>query len=195
MNGTRAATVNEVAQAVEMAASTVAMANPFFASIGLLQRLAVGTYAPSEEVIAFFAVKDPEAAPRQLASTFRQAWFGQVLIPRLMYAPIEEQAALALLEEVSCASPEYKKALGFTLDLMAAAQLIERSEGQIKLLPDQASPGGTLLQSPPTVVFDKTSDRAQFRVDIHVDSKDLANWGPEKITAFFHAVAALLEKE
>src|ERR1700722_16565720 len=48
--GTRAATVNEVASNVNMVGSTVAMTNPFFSSIGLLKRLAVGTYIPSKSV-------------------------------------------------------------------------------------------------------------------------------------------------
>jgi hypothetical protein len=191
-NGTRAATVNEVARLVEMAASTVAMANPFFSSIGLLQRLAVGTYAPSGDVIAFLTAPNPDTAPRKLASAFRQAWFGQVLIPRLTYAPINEEAALSLLEDVADTGVEHRKAIGFVLDLMEASELIERSEGQIKLLPAAQEPSDNTAQRPPTVFLDHSTGNAHFRVSVNVDSKDLANWSADAITAFFKGLSDLI---
>jgi hypothetical protein len=49
-----------------MVPSTVAMTNPFFASLGLLQRLAVGTYIPSKEVLAYFNKNDSATAGRHL---------------------------------------------------------------------------------------------------------------------------------
>jgi hypothetical protein len=187
--GTRAATVNEVAKAVEMAASTVAMTNPFFASIGLLQRLAVGTYAPSDDVIAFFNARDAAFAPRKLAPVFRQAWFGQILIPRLTYAPMEEQAAISLLEEAASAGPESRKALGVTLDLMAAAQVIEREAGQLRLVPEFAGSGSP--QSAPVIAVDQRIGDTQFHLNIHVDAKDLVTWTPEQIAAFFDGLTRL----
>lgn len=189
--GTRAATVNEVAKAVGMAASTVAMTNPFFASIGLLQRLAVGTYAPSDDVVAAFAnARDSDFALQKLGPTFRQAWFGQVLVPRLTYAPMEEQTAISLLEEAAVTGPEYKKALSVTLDLMAAVQVIERSGGQIRLLAKPSN--GGYPHSPSTIVLDKQNNDAQFRVSIHIDSNDLTAWAPEQIAAFFDGLTKLL---
>jgi hypothetical protein len=186
-NGTRAATVNEVARIAQMAASTVAMANPFFSSVGLLQRLAVGTYAPSEDVVAFSAANDTATAPRKLACAFRQAWFGQVLIPRLMYAPIREEVALSSLKDASAAGPEHMKAIGFVLDLMVATEVIERTEGQIKLVLV-----GDAAQPAPTILFDQRTGAAHFRVNVHVDSKDLANWGADQIAAFFDGLSQLI---
>lgn len=187
--GTRPATVNAVANLVQMAASTVAMANPFFSSIGLLQRLAVGTYVPSEDVVAFFNVRSPDIAFRKLARAFRQAWFGQILIPRLTYAPLKEEAALSLLEDISGAGVEHRKALGFVLDFMVASELIERSEDQIKLLAEHEPKSS---EHPPAVLFEQTAGNAQFRVSVQVDSKDLASWSSDQITAFFQGLSDLV---
>src|SRR6266487_1752061 len=123
--GTQPVTVNKVAEMVDMAASSVAMANPFYSSIGLLQRFAVGTYMPSEILLAFLDAHDwnPETAAHKLQPSFRDAWFGRVLIPRIRYAPLDESDALSLLAEASSASQEHRKALSFLLDLMAAAAI------------------------------------------------------------------------
>src|SRR5579863_6726568 len=51
-NGTKPATVNEVAEIVKMAPSTVALVNAFFSSIQVLQRADTGAYTPSGDVIA-----------------------------------------------------------------------------------------------------------------------------------------------
>ena len=177
---------------VEMAASTVAMANPFFASIGLLQRLDVGTYIPSPDVIAFLAAFqwDPETAAHRLEIPFRQAWFGQALIPRIMYGSVSDDAAISTLAEASCAGPEHRKSLTFLLEFMEAAGIIDRAEGQVRLkepamaITAAAVPG---LNAPP----DDTPIRVQFHVNIQVDAKDLSSWTPEQIQALFRGIADL----
>lgn len=181
--GKEAATVNEVARRVGMVSSTVAMTNPFFSTLGLLERLARGTYLPSNEVVAFFNAPNPETAARQLASKFRDAWFGQLLIPRLKYASMDEQSALSLLEETCGVGQEQRKALGFILDFMVEVGLIERSRDQIKLT--------SWAQAPPHLVPTISRDGSSYSVTVRVDSKavaesllelftTLANWAVKK---------------
>ncbi len=182
--GTRAATVNEIASTVDMAASTVAMTNPFFSSIRLLQRLARGTYIPSKEVIAFFNAKKSRTAGRELAPVFRDAWFGQLLIPKLKYAPMSEQTALSQLEDASGVAQEQTKALGFILDFMEEAELIKRNGDQIKLTRWCAAP-------PPPLIPMVSLDGSTYCVTVRVDSKALA----ERLVDLFTSLAALAAKK
>jgi len=166
---------------VDMAASTVAMANPFFSSIGLLQRLDVGMYAPSEEVIEFASAceRNIQTAAYALAPAFRQAWFSKVLLPKLADDPIDEEVALSLLMEESSAGPEYRKALGFLLDLMVAAGVVKREKGRIVPI---ASP----------IVVTHTDNGVQLCVSVQIDAKDLAEWAPDQIDAFLGGLVALI---
>src|SRR6185503_16753600 len=82
---TRAVTVAEIAEITKAAASTIAMFHPFFMSIGLLQRVDTGSYMPSSDAINFLRAYEwnPDTASQKLASAFRDAWCGQLLIPKL----------------------------------------------------------------------------------------------------------------
>lgn len=178
--GKRPATVNEVSTTVDMVASTVAMTNPFFSSIGLLQRLAVGTYMPSRDVIAFSNSANDKVAARKLAPAFRDAWFGQLILPKLKYAPMEEQTVLSLLEDAAATGPEQRKALGFILDFMAVVGLIEQKGDQIKLTSWYSTPS----QLVPTISL----DGSRYCVTVHVDSKELA----ESISVLFTRLSELI---
>ena len=182
--GKRPVTVNEVAHEVRMAASTVAMTNPFFSSTGLLQRLAVGTYIPSREVLLleFSSDENSETAGRRLAPLLRQTWFGQTLLERLALGAIEECEAISLLEDASSASFEHRKPLEFLLEFMADAHLIERANGRIAML----------IPAVPTVSLEHSLNGNHVQVNINIDSKDLANWGPEQIAAFFKGLTELI---
>jgi hypothetical protein len=177
--GTKAATVNEVASTVDMASSTVAMTNPFFSSIGLLQRLAVGTYVPSKEVVAFLNANNPQTAGRSLSPAFRDAWFGQLIVPKLKYAPMDEQSILSALQDASGVGQEQKKALGFILDFMEAVELVERNGDQIKL--------ARWCAAPPPLIPTVSLDGSTYCVSVRVDSKVLA----ERLVELFNSLAAL----
>jgi len=178
--GERPATVNEVSKTVEMAASTVAMTNPFFSSIGLLQRLAVGTYMPSKDVVAFFNARSHDTAARKLAPAFRDAWFGQLILPKLKHAPMEEQTVVSLLEDAAATGPEQRKVLGFIIDFMAAVGLIEHKGDQIKLTSWYSTPS----QLVPTISL----DGSRYCVSVRVDSKELA----ESLSALFISLSELV---
>jgi hypothetical protein len=181
--GTHAATVNEVAMMVDMASSTVAMTNPFFSSIGLLQRLAVGTYIPSPDVIAYFNANNAETAGRKLAPAFRDAWFGKLIIPKLKYAAMSEKDVLLALGDEACIGPDQQKALEVILEFMAAVELIERDGGQVRLAPWYSTPS----QFVPTV----TIDGSAYCVSVRVDSKSMA----ESLVNLLTSLAALAAKK
>jgi hypothetical protein len=179
--GKRAATVNEVADNVRMVSSTVAMTNPFFSSIGLLKRLAVGTYIPSRQVVAYFNAyaKNPETAGAELAQVFQDAWFGQVIMPKLKFSPMGEKSVLSALEDASGAGQDQNKALIFILYFLELVQIVERNGDQIKLMP--------LWSTPPQLVPSVSFDGSNYCVTVRVDSKILA----EHLKDLFISLSAL----
>src|SRR2546427_805101 len=68
--GTKAATIDEVAAIVKMMPATVAMGNPFFTSIGLISKTDAG-YLPSADVVNFLRAYEwnRETASYKLAPT------------------------------------------------------------------------------------------------------------------------------
>jgi hypothetical protein len=179
--GTRAATVNEVAANVRMVSSTVAMTNPFFSSIGLLKRLAVGTYIPTKPVVCYFNAyaKNPETAGAELGQVFQDAWFGQVILPKLKFSPMDEKSVLSVLEEASGGGQEQGKALGFILDFLKLGQVIEHNGSEIKLTP--------LWTTPPQLIPFVSFDGSGYSVTVRVDSKVLA----EHLKDLFVTLSAL----
>src|SRR5579864_4146250 len=117
-NATRPATINEVAEIVKMAPTTVSIANAFLSSVALLQRTDSGSYIPSAEVINFLRAYEwnPETASHKLAQPLRDSWFGQALVPRITYGPIEEDAAISVLAEAAAAGPDYRKNLAAIIE-------------------------------------------------------------------------------
>lgn len=182
LGGRRAATVNEVASDVEMRASTVAMTNPFFSSIGLLQRLAVGTYAPSECVIDFANTND-DNAPRKLSPAFRRAWFGELLVRRLADGAMREEDVLAVLEQDSCAGSEARKPLGFVLEFLLMSGVLERNDEWISV-----AGSASISSSEPSVLIEINADN-QVRISINIDYHGLAQCTPEQIAAFLRGLS------
>jgi hypothetical protein len=164
-----------------MVGSTVAMTNPFFASIGLLKRLAVGTYIPSKSVIAYFnaCARNPKTAGAELLHVFQDAWFGQVIMPKLKFSPMDEQSVLSALRDASGAGEDQSKALGFILDFMERVQVIERNGDQVKLTP--------LSSTPPQLVPSVSFDGSNYCVTVRVDSRVLA----EHLRDLFISLSAL----
>lgn len=207
-NGGKPVTNNEVAGIVKMAASTLPHANSFFGEVGLLQR-AEGGYLPTPDVISFHRAYawNPETAAHKLAPAVQATWFGQVLLPRLSFRPMDEAEAIAILAESSGATPEYKGQLGLLLSYLDTAGLIERDGGLVKAnkppISSQPSVAPSTPASPPPLSASETGavattfNRAktpgvQFQINVDVDMKEFATWTPERITAFFKGVADVL---
>ena len=94
----RPVTYNDVASIVSMSASTVALAVPFWADIGLMERND-NAHTPSSIVLAFNRGYEwnSETAPHKLAPILRDAWFGKALLPRLAFRSMEEREAIEVL--------------------------------------------------------------------------------------------------
>ena len=131
-------------------------------------------------MISFFNANVDEAA-RHLAPAFRDAWFGQLIIPNIKFAPLGEELVLSMLEAACGGTQEQRKALGFLLDFMEAVELIERSHGKIKL---------SAVATPPQLVPTLSRDGSSYCVSIRVDSKALA----ESLLDVFAHLAALVTK-
>jgi hypothetical protein len=163
-----------------MAASTIALTNPFFSSIGLLQRLAVGTYMPSEAVIAFFraSAKDPDTAARKLAPTFKNTWFCQALMPRLTYAPMQEHEVLKALEKACAANEDNKKAVAFLLEFLVLVGIVERDGDLVRIVAPHVAGAATLS-------LHGTVADAWYSLTLQIDS----NWNSEQIGTLFQELA------
>jgi hypothetical protein len=134
-NGTKAASVTEVAEIVKLSPLTIRAAHNFLSSMGLIMRTVIGSYAPSPEALAFCRAyeRNPETASHELAAVLRSSWFGEVIIPRLTIAAMDESAAVAVLAEVASVDMGYRRELGMLLQFLEAGGVIQREGGHIRL--------------------------------------------------------------
>ncbi len=208
--GGRAVTPQQVANIVKIAPSSVPLVYIFFGEIGLLQRVD-GGYLPSPEVVAFNRAYawNQDTASHKLGPAVQGTWFGQVLMPRLAFRPMDEAEALTVLGEAAGATPEYKAQLALLISYMETAGLVEREGTLIKktatagaVVPEPAPqvPAAVATAQPPagaTVGVSSTYNRAkgpgvQFQINVDVDMKEMAGWSADRISAFFAGVAQVL---
>jgi hypothetical protein len=204
-NGTEAVKIEQVAKAVEMNASTVSLANPFFEKIGLLSKVG-RAFMPTAPVLEFArAFKwNPETAAEKLQPVFALAWFTRALQPKLQMRDMTADEALQTLAERASAEPEYKPNLSLILEYMEWVGLIRRDGAGIswvwredrpleepKMPPteqpsrdENAAPRSTSDQNSPGVV--------RLNVNVSIDMAELSGWSAERITAFFAGVAQVL---
>ena len=214
-NGSKPATVGEVAEIVRMAATTIQMANPFLSSINLITRSGAGAYTVPPEVLSFLKAYewDKETASHKLAPLLRSTWFGQALLPRITYGPIEEKTALGVVAEACGAQPECEKELRMIIEFMAAGGLVMRENGQVRPRPitvPSEPPSPVQAQQPTTdehrdrdkepsvnssrlnTSVQATPGKFNLNIAVEVDMAEFATWRPERIQAFFRGVAEVL---
>jgi len=204
-------TNKEVADFMKMADTTASTANTFFCALGFLQRTENG-FVPNADVTNFSRAWDwkPENASHELAPSVRASWFGELLLPKLAFGPIEEDEALARLAQASAAGPEHRNPLRLCLDYMEAANLIVRDGSIIRLnrnapqsqpeIPpaqqeavptDRIVRGGT--QGALSTSFEQQGgDVVRFNIAVNVDLAEMRDWPPERIAAFFAGIAQVL---
>jgi hypothetical protein len=211
VNGTKAANINEVAEIVKMAPTTVSTANAFLSSINLITRTEAGTYLPSPEVLAFLRAYEwnPDSASHKLAPLLKESWFGKMIVTRLTFSPMDESAAVTLLADEVSAGPEYQKELKMLLEFLASGGVILREGGQIRLAKQSDTESSTIAtarveesverkeSASPSAARLTTSVAAQpgkfnLAIAIEVDMAEFATWRPERIQAFFRGVAEVL---
>lgn len=210
-NGTKAATINEVAEIVKMAPTTVSVANAFLSSIGLLQRAEAGSYMPSPEAISFLRAYEwnPDTASHKLGPPMRETWFAQALLPRISFGPMEEEAAISVLADACSAAPEYRKELRMLVEFLAASGLVQRENGQIRIAKQSPAPETPNIKpeephqenkETPSVNASRVNTSFQqpnaggfnLNISIEVDMAEFSTWRPERIQAFFRGVAEVL---
>jgi hypothetical protein len=204
-NGTKPTSTEAVAEVVKMAPSTVAMANPFFTSLGLLQRTDAG-FIPAPEVVNFLRAYgwNTETAPYKLGPLIESAWFSQTLIPKLRFGTIEQEQAITDLADAASAGPDSRKQLRILLDYMVTSGLVQRDGSVLKLAaaPDGASASSSSeppMSTEPTVknrvltAFTQTPEGSvNFNVQVRVDMTEFSNWEADRIAAFFAGIAQVL---
>lgn len=199
-----------VGEMVKMSHTTVSLANPFFADIGLLQK-SNGSHLPSREVIEFSRATQwgDEQAGQKLAPIIRTSWFGKAVLRSLAFSPsMDEAAALRQLAQEASAGPEYRSQMAMLLNYMEVSGLIERDGSHLKKLdprpsqpdaPDEPTPTPKLPDRTETTEAAETAEErpeaqggVQFQVNVHVDMAELSTWEPARITAFFNGLAQVI---
>lgn len=199
----------DVADMVKMMSSTVSLANPFFASIGLLQK-AEGGYIPSPDVIAYHrAAEYSEFPSHKLAPLVRDSWFGLALLPKLAYRPLSESEALGVLHDASQASGDYRQQIKMLLEYLIAGGVAQREGDFIKSAKPAfefgppSSAAETERTSEPEIATQPKQNVAtayaaspeggiSFHISVKVNMEQFATWKPERITAFFAGIAQML---
>jgi hypothetical protein len=203
----------KVAEVSKMQPSTVSLANPFLASINLIEKTDAG-YIPCTDAMAFQRAYNwnPETAGRALQPVVRSSWFAQTMLARVSYAPVQETEAVEILAHACSAGPEYKLQIRCLLEYLAHVGLIERDGGQVRTVKTngqdaEGEQSQTTQRSPiaSTEKSDMTSSpriataytqfpegAVQFNVSIKVGMAEFGGWSPERIAAFFSGLAQVL---
>jgi hypothetical protein len=204
----KAVTAKAVADLLKMADSTISMATPFFADIGLLAK-GVNGFVPSADVMSYGRAHEwnPDTAAKKLAPTFSKTWFAEALNPKLSFRATEEAEAIDALAEVSTALPEFKPNLRMLVDFLEAVGIVQREGTMIRLArgatevtaaPDDSSAQPDRESAPAqrsivsTTFSQATEGVVQFHVSVKVEMAEFANWQPERISAFFAGIAQVL---
>lgn len=133
----------DVGSLVGMASATISQANSFFSDVGILKKAEGGKFTPAPEVLAYMRAWafNPEAkAWFKLAPLFKDAWFGQEILARLKFRPLEEGEAIEALAELCSAEPEHKGRLGTLLEYLVLVGLIVREGTTLKIAANSPAP-------------------------------------------------------
>jgi hypothetical protein len=200
-----------VADFMKLNSSTISLANPFFASIGLLIK-SEGGYIPSPEVVAYHRAAEYSDNPsHKLAPLMRDSWFGMALLPKLSFRPLSENEALAVLHDTATASNDYRPQIKMLLEYLIAGGVAQRDGDFIKSAkpvfefktsdspsteqsrsgaePENLTPA---KQNVATAYAATPEGGISFHINVQVSMDQFATWQPERITAFFGGVAQML---
>lgn len=212
----RPVTNSEIADLTKFNASTIAYNNAFFGECQLITKGGNGHTASPELIEYGRAVGfDDEKAGHKLANLFRKTWFGELIMPKVLYRPITEKEAITDLG-IACRANKQKHEvrLRLLLDYLQFAGLVIRDGGMVSVgptakeqrrIPDQATQEGA-NSAPATLpprenvgsgqvitTFNSVPEgRIQFSVNVDVPLSEMATWRPEVVAAFFAGVAQVV---
>lgn len=205
----RMVTNNDVAAIVGLSASTIALANPFFADVGFLQKMD-GGFVPAQDVVSFARAYEwnPETATHKLAPIVTESWFGKALSGTLAFRAMDEREAIQALADAISAGPDFEDQLRTVLSFMQAAGVLQQEGQQVRQARPSTSPTPAASPSPPqpaaepregpqgrsvTTAFTQAPEGIlQFHVSVRVDMKEFVGWQPDRISRFFEGIAAVL---
>lgn len=199
---------NDIAKMMELSATTIGLALPFFSATGFLREESSGI-VPSPEVFAFQLANewDPNTASQKLAPLLERQWFTERIMPKLRFSPVSEDDAITMLAEEASAGPDYKPQLRMILNYLCECGLTRRVDGKLQAgaeRNEQTSPKQNangqheLRDESPSVSavstgFSNPGDGVvQFHIDVRVDMAELSTWSADRIAAFFSGVAQVL---
>ncbi len=207
--------INEVADVAKISAATVSMANAFFLEAGLLQKSDAG-FLPSAEVVAFALAYawSPETAAQKLAPAMGRTWFADRAIPKLSMGKVHENELIDDLIIAAGVSVDFRPRIKLLLDFLEKAGIAERDgdflrKGSASSTPAAAAPipapekAAEAVKDAPrdtaagrsnvnTTFTQLTGGAVQFNINVKVDMDEFKGWKPERITAFFGGIAAVL---
>lgn len=211
-------TLKEVADLIKMHPSTVPLANPLFMENHLVAKAGQTGFIPSQDVRNYAQAYqwNPATAGTKLAPALSKSWFAQALMGTVnLQGSMPVDMAITELSIACGASPEYRARLDTLLDYMNTAGLIVREGNQIRrgtgaaaapeapaaepaAAPSEngegrpAAYGGAAPAPMVGTTFGSTQGTVRFNVSVAVDMEEFKGWQPDRITAFFGGIAAVL---
>jgi hypothetical protein len=206
------ASANDVEKVIRMSHSTISLATPFFVDAGLLIRSDRGRFRPSEAVTEYTRGQDwsPESAGRYLRAVVAKSWFGDIIGKKVELNPRELDDVMAALAGASDASPDHRNQVSMLIDYAAFAGLVKRDGNMLRKVDGEAPPSPQIgnVESPPAptplapekaqegvhsgFAQDSAAGYVEFHVNVKVRTAEFSTWRPERITAFFGGIAAVL---
>jgi hypothetical protein len=216
--GARVVTGAELGRLTGLNPGSTSLNNSFLADVGLIVKAGQG-YMPNADVIAYARAHgfSPGEAAHRLAPTLRKAWFGELLVPRLLMGrPTTETQALSDLAVAVAANDDHRQRLLTIIEYMIMAGLVVREGANLRAgptaRPDGEPRSGEPAQTPSAevqtmerpVVVPTSGSRVQtafsampmggidFTVAVKVDLMEMATWKPEATAAFFEGLAKVI---
>jgi hypothetical protein len=214
--GTAPVSIGEAAALAELSANTASLNSQFLVDAGLLVRSEGGRFSPTEPTREFARAFEwnPSTAGQHLGVALRATWFARALEKRLLIqGSVTLADAVEYLATEAGASPAYQQQIRFLLDYLEEGKIIERSGDSIRLIrgsqlseqaqapgqdqdtardtPPPAAPAAMTPTTPPTQT-PKPLGGVQFSIAIDVDIAELSTWSPDRLTAFFSGLAAVI---
>lgn len=208
--------LSEVAEISKVSPNTISYANGFFLEVGLLQKSDSG-FIPAEEVATFALAYEwnPNTAAHKLAPIIMRSWIGQRVIPKLsMGIPVHENELIDDLSMAAAVSADFRPRVKMLLDILEETGIAVREGEHLKkgssstAAAPAAAPASERLASDTepreasqrdggrsnvnTVFSQMTGGAVQFNISVKVDMNEFAGWKPDRITAFFGGIAAVL---
>jgi hypothetical protein len=130
----------DVGKVAGMAANTISLATPFFASVGLLVKDGqkfLPASAVHDYVVAF--EWQPDVAAHRLSPAFRSTWFWEELEAQLKFKQsMRETEVEALLAQKAEATQDYRQNIQWIIAFLEIVGLISRDSGTVRFGPAYA---------------------------------------------------------